>query len=85
MSKARASAAARYEQPQDQDEVETAEQAVPANPLPTALVLRDHFRIMINGVGRVWERGALITDPEAIRIILANDDRGIARKFVEVT
>jgi hypothetical protein len=52
--------------------------------LPDALVLRDHFRLMVNGVGRVWERNALVTDPEAIALILANDDRGIARKFMEV-
>ena len=53
--------------------------------LPDALVLRDHFRIIVNGVGRVWERNALIMDPEAIAIILANDDLGVARKFKEVT
>jgi hypothetical protein len=59
--------------------------AEPEKPKPDALILRDHFRIIVNGVGRVWERNALVTDPEAIQIILANDDLGIARKFREIT
>jgi hypothetical protein len=59
--------------------------AEPEQPkLPDAIVLRQHFRIIVNGVGRVWEKNQLITDREAIEIILANDDLGVARKFVEV-